>query len=116
MRIFCFSYTLYFQHREVDAHYPYTTIGVWTHSVINFMGLDELEGDGFSLYNDGIRNIAIAARYQRNFGPTNGRIAVGRRYTENNANDDYTSFEADELFFFNRTLTDTEIRILSQTA
>ena len=73
-------------------------------------------GEGFRLYIDGIRGIHTEAKGNINYVPTNGRVAVGRRYTENNGNDDYTIFEADELFFFNRTLTDTEIRILSQTA
>ena len=45
----------------------------------------------------------------------NGRIAVGRQFIENNHYLAYTEFAVDELLFFNRTLTETEISMFAQT-
>ena len=96
-----------------SAQYLDGNLNEWFHSVINFMGPNT--GEGFNLFIDGMMR-GVSARSTLNHGAiNNGRIAVGRRLIENNNYLDYTSFAMDELFFFNRTLTDTEITMFSQT-
>ena len=85
----------------------------WSHSVINFIGPNI--GQGYILYIDGMMH--RRSGYSQ-FTPgviNNGRIAIGRQFIENNKFLAYAEFAVDELLFFNRTLTDTEISMFAQT-
>ena len=46
------------------------------------------------------------------FGSVDGRIVIGRLYT--NSDQAYSSVEIDELRFFNQTLSEAQITMLSQ--
>ena len=46
--------------------------------------------------------------------PGDGRIVVGRRYTDRDQQ--YSSVQVDELIFFNKALTTTDIALLYNTA
>ena len=116
---------LYYQHliRIVLSHFRYS-VGVpgvtysaeynsnlneWFHSVINF------NGERLILYFDGILH-PVSGHSQFTPGAiNNGRMAIGRQFIENNDFLTYTEFAVDELLFFNRTLTKTEISMFAQT-
>ena len=85
----------------------------WFHSVINFIGPNI--GQGYIVYVDGIKHGCSGSGQFTPGVINNGRIAVGRQFIQNNKLIAYTSFAVDELLFFNQTLNETEIRMLSQT-
>ena len=93
------------------AHFPLSMSFVnrpsgWFHAVLNFMGTTT------TIYQDGVKTIESGALiYHLTQG--DGRIAVGRRFTE--LDEAYSSVQVDELLFFNQTLTDDEIIMLSKT-
>ena len=75
----------------------------WFHTIINFFG------NRFVVYHDGIEQ-------ESSFGtnatkiPGDGRI-VGKLSTD--VNGIYTSVQVDEMLFFNRSLTETEVTVLA---
>ena len=82
----------------------------WFHTVLNYIGPEN--GQGVRIYHDGVHigdesTIVVAAK---NNG--DGRIVMGRFFAEREGS--YSSFQVDELLFFNQTLTDSEITTLSQ--
>ena len=85
----------------------------WFHSEINFIGPNI--GQGYILYVDGMMHRTSGSSQFTPGVINNGRIAVGRLFIENNQYNAYTSFAMDELLFFNRTLTETEISMFAQT-
>ena len=82
----------------------------WTPVVINYIGPED--GQGIRIYYDGVQrgSDTSMALYSRNTGE--GLIVFGRRHTD--SDDNYGSVQLDELIFFNATLTDSEITMLSQ--
>ena len=86
----------------------------WFHLVINFIGPNA--GEGFQIYHDGINVLndttkATNSNSRRYLPPNNGRIVTGRYRVDLDAW--YASVQVDELLFYNRTLTEPEITILS---
>ena len=93
----------------------YLFVGVpagWVHAVLNFIGPDE--GQGISIYNNGNHVGTNNTKHitDNENGQNDGHIEVGRLVGLIQAH--YASVDVDELYFFNRTLTDAEIKSLSQ--
>ena len=82
----------------------------WVHGVLNFLGPNDEEG--IRIYENGkhVGNHTIIT--QSSMTESNGRIAIGRAFTE--IHNYYASVQVDELLFFNHSLTEQEIRMLSQ--
>ena len=80
----------------------------WFHVVINYFGSGE--GQGFVTYVNGQPEHSERDRVTVPTGEGNGRIVIGRLYTETNA--EYSSMEIDNLAFFNNFLTDDDIKLL----
>ena len=82
----------------------------WVHGVLNFLGPNDEEG--IRIYENGkhVGNHTIIT--QSSTTESNGRIVIGRAFTE--INNYYASVQVDELLFFNRSLTEQEIGMLSQ--
>ena len=78
----------------------------WFHLVVNFIAPNTIR-----LYHNrtmvGHKNFFS---HHHNVG--DGRIIIGRQYTDTDGL--YTSIQIDELRFFNRTLTEAQILMLSQ--
>ena len=80
----------------------------WTHIVLNYIGPNDDEGiriyyNAEELESD-ITNLVVS------FSAGDGRIVIGRGYTNENSN--YASVNVDELLFFNRSLTPSEVTVL----
>ena len=73
----------------------------WTHVVLNF------KGNGIWLFLDGIEKEGTTSKDQGTYSPGDGRIFVGKRYTDLNGS--YVSMDVDEVIYFNKALSDEEI-------
>ena len=93
----------------------------WFHSVLNFIPGNETTdveepSDEIRVYHDGI---LVGSDFSEGVGRSiggHGRIVIGQSYlpgTRNTANS-YISAEVDELMFFNQSLTEDKITMLSQ--
>ena len=103
-----FSYRVLVQDGRFVTHVPVSNH--WVHSVINYIGPNA--GEGFRLYLDGI-NVKNETRKRSSTSiSNNGTIVTGRLFTD--FDEFYASFQMDELLFYNRTLTEPEIIMLSQ--
>ena len=81
----------------------------WFHSVLNFFGPDE----GIGIYHNGIHVRNIKRKRSGEHDPnTIGNIVLNKIWADSDGG--YSSIEVDEMFFTNRTLTETEIRMFSQ--
>ena len=81
----------------------------WFHIVFNIIGPND--GEGFRIYHDG-KLVGNATSFDRiRSHAIDGRIVIGRFYTDHNS--DYASFDMDELLFFNRSLTESEIQMMN---
>ena len=81
----------------------------WFHDVLSFIG----PNDGIKIYHNGLQ-VGIDTTVhggQKNNGDR--RIVIGRYFVESAGT--YSSFQMDELLFFNQLLTDPEIIMLSQS-
>ena len=76
----------------------------WFHLVLNYAP------GGFSLYVNGVLALTDITKYLRNTKFGDGRIVLGRAYSE--VNNYYTSMEVDQVEFYNEWLTPQEIVIL----
>ena len=83
----------------------------WIHIVLNYIG----PNDGIRIYHDGRNVVNITELSTRPGGPYTGNenIVLGRIYNEKDAW--YLGVQVDELYFFNRTVTEAEIRMLSES-
>ena len=81
----------------------------WVHGVLNFLGPND--GEGIRIYENGkhVGNDTIISQSSRN--ESNGRIVIGRSYTELIFD---ASVQVDEMVFFNKSLTEAEITLLSR--
>ena len=84
----------------------------WTHIVLNYIGPEN--GQGIRNYNDGAEVESDTTKNQQSFSPGDGRIVVGRFFTDRNQQ--YASVQVDELIFFNRTLTSAEVNSVYNSA
>ena len=83
----------------------------WTHIVLNYIGPND--GEGIRVYDDGQEVEVVGGRVKDSRIPPpagDGRIVVGRGYTDKDA--DYASMVIDELIFFNKALSTTDIKLL----
>ena len=81
----------------------------WTHIVVNYIGPDD--GQGIRVYG-----IEVAGSTTRDVtcSAGDGRIVVGRCYIDEDMR--YASVEIDELIFFNKALSTTDIERLYNAA
>ena len=82
----------------------------WTHLFINDIGPED--GEGIRIYYDGVRRGNDTSMSLYSFNTGDGRIVIGRRETD--SDDNYGSAQLDELIFFNKKLSESEITMLSQ--
>ena len=82
----------------------------WFHVVFNLIGPND--GEGFTVYNDGVQVGASSRKIEFEYAVGDGRIVLGRATT----NDDrtYSSVYVDELYFYNSCLAEEQITRLSQ--
>ena len=79
----------------------------WVHTVLNFFGPDQ----GLGIYHNGQHAKNVIFKSNGHHNPNSmGNIVLGRIWTDSDVG--YSSIEVDDLFLFNRTLT--EIRQFSQ--
>ena len=85
--------------------------------MLNFIqtGADETNfGHKITVFHDGEEVItAMFEGFGRSTGVGDGRIVISRGSTV--SDDEYISAKVDELYLFNRTLTENEISMLSQS-
>ena len=82
----------------------------WTHVVLNYIGPNN--GQVIEIYYNGERKKTKSQKNTRSYSAGDGRIVVGRHYT----NFDrlyYASVRIGGLLFFNRALTAAEISTLA---
>ena len=85
--------------------------------MLNFIqtGADETNfGHKIIIFHDGEEVIiAMFEGFGRSTGVGDGRIVIGHSSTV--SDNEYISVQVDELYFFNHTLTETEISMLSES-
>ena len=86
----------------------------WTHVVMNFIG--PKDGQGIEGYADGILWFTDYSPGSATFYPGDGRIVMGRTYTDNSIDSYYANYDLDELFIFNEKLSEDEILALKNIA
>ena len=80
----------------------------WFHLIVNFIG----QNNGVGIYYGGELKTTDTSKYAAIHNPGDRRIVIGRYYTTYNGY--YNSVQMDELLFFNHSLTDIEIDLLSK--
>ena len=76
----------------------------WTHIVLNYIGPSD--GEGIRIYYDGAEVANDMTKSKGLFNPADGGILVAKvAYGDYG----YTSLQIDELIFFNKTLSTTDI-------
>ena len=81
----------------------------WFHLVLVFHGPNDGQGITVHLNNQSVRE---SIKPSSNFSPGNatGEVAIGRLYVDRNEH--YSNVMADELTFWNRQLSETEVEVL----
>ena len=77
----------------------------WTHIVLNYIGPNN--GQGIRIYEDGVLTGSDDMKSSRAIASGNGRVVVGRIYTNYDAQ--HGGIDADELLFFNQALGDQQV-------
>ena len=92
----------------VDSYYitSCTKPTGWTHIVMNYLGPND--GEGVRIYIDGAEVASTSYRYDESRPAGDGKIVVGRYYTEGHT--DLASVQVDELIYFNASLIDTDVQ------
>ena len=85
----------------------------WLHVAIVYRGPNE--GEGITVYHDGINKGSNTTRDSRITVTPSGIVKIGRRFDEP-GNAVYGSSHVDELLFFNYQLSQPEIVIIKNTA
>ena len=80
----------------------------WTHIVMNYMGPNDNEGT--RVYYNGQELMIDVRSDDSGFSAGDGRIVIGRLLTS--LDDFYRSIMVDELIFFNRPLSTSEIEMI----
>ena len=84
----------------------------WTHVVLNYIGPNN--GEGIRMFIDGTEVASSTTKHGRSYSPGDGRIVVGRYYTNYDGN--YASVQMDELIYFNAAMTSTEVQLIYNSA
>ena len=71
-------------------------------------------GQGISIYYNGTEEGSATTKAGGPYSAGDGRIVVGRIYT--NLDQDYASFEVDELIYFNAALTSDDVQSIYNSA
>ena len=82
----------------------------WFHIVFNIIGPND--GEGFTIYHDGKLALNVTSFYRR-FHAFDGKIVIGNFFPDHDSQSNYASFEIDDLLFFNESLTEREIQMLT---
>ena len=91
-----------------DSYLPIPTR--WTHIVLNYIGPDN--GQGIRGYVNGQEVASGTTKHPRSYPAGDGRIVVGRFTTDRDLDQLYSSIQIDELIFFNKALSTTDIKLL----
>ena len=84
----------------------FNTPNDWAHVVVNYVNQQSIKG-----YLNGEFVVSSAQAGTREFSTGSRKIAVGRLHSGLDAR--YVSAQVDELLFFNKTLSEEEIRLLN---
>ena len=87
-----------------------TTSNEWIHTVMNYIGPND--GEGTQIYQNSRNIVNVTELSTRGYFEGNPDLVLGRVYSGGNYW--YGSVQVDELYFFDRTLTEPEIRMLSE--
>ena len=83
----------------------------WTYITLNF----NVKQQALWIYQDGVHVRTYSTKREfSGIHPGDGRIVVGKVISNISRQFGFASVEVDELSFFNRVLTEAEIKILSQ--
>ena len=77
----------------------------WTHIVMNYIGPND--GEGIRGYYNGSEVASETTKSEDTVPAGDGRIVIGRVFTY--SDERYTSMQIDELIFFNKALSTTDI-------
>ena len=80
----------------------------WFHLVMNYIG--PAHGQGITIYTDGALRGSDTTKDTRSYTAGDGRVVIGRWYTNGGSYRYYGGVMVDELNFWNRTLTLLEIQ------
>ena len=80
----------------------------WTHLTLNYIRYED--GQGIRMYYDGREVASDTTNFGGTYSAGDGRIVVGRIFTDRDEN--YASIQVDELIYFNKALTTTDIKLL----
>ena len=78
----------------------------WFHVVLNYLG-EDVDMGGFNVYHN---NKLVGPRtnnYTKESSPGNSQVVLGRQFTDDD--NSYTSAQVDDLMFFNRNLSASDI-------
>ena len=80
--------------------------------MLNYIGPND--GEGFRIYYNGTEVAKKQGKRVRSHAAGDGRIVVGRQYTNSDRN--YASVEVDELIYFNAALTSDDVQSIYNSA
>ena len=83
----------------------------WEHVVLNYIGPDDDEG--IQIYLNGMQYATDDTKETDNYSPGDGRVVVGRYYTNFYHEDEYEGVSVDELLFFNTKLDSDQITAIA---
>ena len=78
----------------------------WFHVVLNYLG-EDVDMGGFNVYHNKKLVRPRTTEYSKGSSPGNSRVVLGRQFTD--GDNYYTSAQVDELMFFNRNLSASDI-------
>ena len=84
----------------------------WNHIVMNYIG--PKNGQGIRGYRDGTQVVSKKNKDSRSHSAGDGRITVGRRFTDRNQ--EYATVQVDELNFFNAALSSNHVQSVYNSA
>ena len=78
--------------------------------MLNYIGPND--GEGIRIYYNGTEAASDTTRDGGSYSAGDGRIVVGRYYTDHDGAEDYASVQIDELIFFNHALNNDNVNAL----
>ena len=82
----------------------------WPHIVLNYVGPND--GQGIRGYVNAQEVTNGTTKHPRSYPAGDGKIVVGRWYTDRDLDQLYSSIQIDELIFFNKALSTMDIKLL----
>ena len=103
--ILCFRFFVFLADGELSTKSSKLT--GWTHIVLKYIGPNN--GQGVRIYYDRVQVANDTSKWSsRSYLPREGRIVVGRLYTDHSSQ--YATVMVDELIFFNQALKNLMFR------